>query len=121
MARSTNEADWRLFREVREVALERFCQRVLSEISAIASESDKTSHQRYLNVYRLIERRDEELGNAFNDPRRSTMLPQLASMQAQGLVTEEELARFSAELRDTIEFLVERGRRGRAAHGYARR
>jgi hypothetical protein len=54
------------------VALDRFCERVLSEISQISSDSNKTRHQRYVAIFKLLERRDRELADAFNDLRRST-------------------------------------------------
>ena len=58
------EADWNVFRELRERALQRFCERVLSEIEHIRLDATKSSHARYLEIYRLIQRRDEELAGA---------------------------------------------------------
>jgi hypothetical protein len=43
-----SEADWKVFRRLRPIALERFCERVLSEIGQTASESGKGAHERYL-------------------------------------------------------------------------
>src|SRR5258707_13944135 len=48
------------------LALDRFCQRVLAEVGRLAGDADKSNHQRYLAVFRLLQRRDEELANAFN-------------------------------------------------------
>jgi hypothetical protein len=74
MLPSISEADWKVFRQLRPVALERFCERALAEVGRLASDPNKTSHERYLSVFRLIERRDRELADAFDDPRRSTAL-----------------------------------------------
>ena len=38
MARAINESDWRLFRKLEPIALDRFCERVLSEINQISSD-----------------------------------------------------------------------------------
>jgi len=66
------EADWKAFRELRDVALERFCERALAEVVKVAA------------VYRLIEKRDKELAAAFDDFRRSTAVRQIAIIQSQG-------------------------------------
>ena len=40
MSRVISESDWRLFRKLQPLALERFCERVLSEINQISSDSN---------------------------------------------------------------------------------
>jgi hypothetical protein len=106
MLRDISESDWKLFRQLQPVALERFCQRVLSEIGPLVSDTRKTSHQRYLAVFRLLHRRDTELAVAFNDPRRSRALQQLARIQSHHLLTEEEMSRFSADTCEIVELLL---------------
>ncbi len=101
-----NEPDWKVLRELRPIALERFCQRALSEVGLIASGSTKGAHERYLAVFKLPERRDDELADAFNDVRRSTALQCLLCIKSLDLLTEEEMARFSPETRNAVEFLV---------------
>jgi hypothetical protein len=103
MTRTILESDWKLFRALHPVALERFCEQVLSEVGQLASEADKSAHERYLGVYQLLRRRDKELAQAFNDLRRSTALLQLAILRARGLVTDEEFARFSPETRAVLQ------------------
>ena len=105
MMRQISEADWKRFRKVHPLALERFCERVLTEIGRLASSPGESAHERYLAVFRLLQRRDKELGEAFNDFRRSTALLQLALLRSRGLVTDEERARFSPETRSVLETL----------------
>jgi hypothetical protein len=111
MERQISESDWRIFRQLHPVALERFCERVLSEVGHLASDSGKTAHERYLAVYKLIQRRDKDLANTFHDPRRSEALLQLARIEFHGLLTEQESARFSSETRDALQPLLEIWRR----------
>jgi hypothetical protein len=106
MPRTLSEPEWKVFRELRAIALERFCQRVLTQIDRITSEAGKSYHERYLAVYKLIERRDSELADAFNNPRRSDALRQLASIQSHELLTDEEMSRFSPETREIVSFLA---------------
>jgi hypothetical protein len=101
------ESDWKRFRQLHPIALERFCQRVLAEVEKLTSATDKTSHERYLAVFQLIKRRDRELANAFDDMRRSTALRQLACIRSHELLTEEEMARFSPETRGAVQGLLE--------------
>ncbi len=106
MTNSISESDWKLFRQLRSVALERFCQRVLSEIEQLAADNTKSNHDRYLAIYKLMMRRDKELATAFNDLRRSTALFQLVQIQSHDLLTEEEMGRFGPETRAVVQFLL---------------
>jgi hypothetical protein len=103
VARAISEPDWKVFRQLHALALERFCERTLSELSGLASAAGKGAHARYVAVSDLLRRRDKELGEAFDDLRRSTAWRQLAVLRAQGLLTEEELARFSPETRAAVQ------------------
>jgi hypothetical protein len=105
MSRDLPESDWKAFRKLREVALARFCERVLGEIGSIASTGATSYHDRYLKIYRLIGNRDEELARAFNDPRRSRAIFQLAAIKSYGLLSEEELLSFTPETREAVALL----------------
>jgi hypothetical protein len=102
------EPDWKIFRRPRAVALERFCERVLAEIDAVRADSRQSSHERYLQVYRLIDRRDDELAQMFNNPRRSAAILQLAWLRHHGLLQEDEFLQFSEDTRQTVEVFLGR-------------
>lgn len=103
MTRAISEPDWKLFRKLRSLALERFCERALSEVSQLTSEAGKGAHERYLAVFKLLQRRDKQLAEAFDDVRRSTAWQQLAIIRARGLLTDEEFASFSPETRAAVQ------------------
>jgi hypothetical protein len=63
MPAQIKESDWKTFRKLHSVALERFCRRVLVEIERINSDYAKSSHQRYLDIFDLIQRRNREIGS----------------------------------------------------------
>jgi hypothetical protein len=44
--RDITGSDWRIFKGLRKIALERFCERVLGEIAGISSDTTKTKHER---------------------------------------------------------------------------
>lgn len=99
------ESDWRQFRKVHAILLERFCQRILDELRPIVGSNEGTAHERYLRIFALIRKRDKELGNGFDDFRRSTALQQLLIMRSMGLLTDEDLSAFSEPTRQKIRFL----------------
>jgi len=103
MSQDIAEKDWKIFRSLHDIALERFCERVLAEVGALVSDSGKSSHERYSAIIKLMRRRDKELANAFDDPRRSVALQQLMCIQSHKLLTAEEFASFSPETRDKLE------------------
>jgi hypothetical protein len=103
VTRGISEPDWKLFRQLRALALERFCERVLSEVGQLAADAGKSAHERYLAVFQLLQSRDKELAGAFDDFRRSTAWRQLAVLRSWGLLSEEEFARFSPETRGAVQ------------------
>jgi hypothetical protein len=104
MSPEIRESDWKLFRQLHEVALDRFCSQVLSEMSQIASDATaaKSNHERYLAMWDRLRSRDKELSNVFNGARRWVALEQLAMIQARQLLTKEEMSRFSEETRKIV-------------------
>jgi hypothetical protein len=105
-SRGTAEADWKVFRELQPLALERFCERVLGEVQRLSQDAGKTQHERYLAVYRFIRDSDKDLAFAFNDMRRSTAVRHIACIRNLKLWSEDEFARFSAETRDVVKMLL---------------
>jgi hypothetical protein len=103
---SIAEADWKMLRHVHPLALERFCERVLAEIEGVTHNGAQSSHQRYLDTFKIVERRDREMARIFNDPKRSNGLVILARIRSNGLLTEDEFATLSPETRNAVELLL---------------
>ena len=59
-------------------------------------------HERYLAAYRLIHKRDKEIGRASNDFRRSTAVFQIAIIRKLGVITDQELGRFGKEVQGSL-------------------
>jgi hypothetical protein len=108
MDRGIPESDWRLFRRLEPIALDRFCSQVLDKSARIAGEPGKTSHERYLKLYKFIREQDRDLAAVFDDLRRSTAIRKLAQIYALGLLTEAELGDFTEGTRETVSFLTSR-------------
>ncbi len=102
MPSNSEESNWKTFRKLQAIALERFCQQTLDEITAIVSETGKSSHERYLKIFRLLRDRDGEIATGFNDPRRSTAWRQFVYIDILALWTEAEIAMFSPEWQEHL-------------------
>jgi len=104
--RTIAEADWKVLRRVHPLALERFCERVLAEIEHVTHNSAQSTHQRYLDIFKIVMQRDREMASIFNDPKRSKALTMLAGMRSEGLLMTDEFSSLSAETRSAIELLL---------------
>ena len=99
------ERDWKLFRQLQPIALERFCENVLSAIHDI-SRSNQSAHERYLRVFKTVRNQDKELATLFNNPRRSNAWLQLSLIHSHELLTLEEMQRFSPETQQRVSDLA---------------
>ncbi len=106
MVREFPEADWKALRKVREVALERFCERILDQVVRASADSSQSFHERYLSIWRLLQKHDKQLGDAFNNPRRSQAFVQLLAMCSLGIIEEQELQKFTAATQEFVKMLM---------------
>lgn len=102
---SIAEADWKVFRKLHPVLVNRYCQHVLQEIENIGKEDEKSPHERYLAIYQAIQKHDREIELLFNNPRRSSAIMQIMAIQSRGLLMEEERSLFSNHIKDILSTL----------------
>jgi hypothetical protein len=102
MSPNIRESDWKLFKELHPIAVNRYCERFLKDLAGLVADDSKTPHDRYGEICWLVRQTTKELARAFDDKRRSTALIQLFIICSLGLLTEEELSRFSHETRQAI-------------------
>jgi hypothetical protein len=85
------ESDWKLFKNVKENALEKYCAEALSDIDEAMNKEGDSFHSKYLNVYKLINNADDKLSLLFDGHSRSKAAFQLRHMRSEGLVADSEL------------------------------
>jgi hypothetical protein len=107
--RTIAEADWKVLRRLHPLALERFCERVLAEVEQVMHNRTQRAHQRYLNIFKIVEQRDRDIARLFNDPRRSQALTMLAAIRSEGLLSDDEFSALSPETRSALEMLLGAG------------
>jgi hypothetical protein len=94
-----------VFRELREVALERFCKQVVDEVERRCRHTSKSPHERYVDMYRFLGR-ETKIAHAFDDPWRSRMIGHLAAIHSHRFLEPRELERFTEPTRAPIEWLA---------------
>jgi hypothetical protein len=102
MMQSVPQSDWKLFKKLREAALQRLCERALNDVAEVAADPSHTPHERYRQVYQRIQKYDEQIASAFNAMRRSRMIIQLMQMRSLKLIGDAELEPFTQETKDTL-------------------
>ena len=101
------ESDWKLLRKLKPVALERLCERILQECREAIAEEGASAHERFLHLFALLRRRNENVAICFDDHRRSNATMKLVAIHERGLLEDEELARFSEGMQETVRALSE--------------
>ncbi|UVM73826.1 MULTISPECIES: hypothetical protein [Pseudomonas] len=99
---SISDSDWKRYNELSELALERFCQGVLSDAQTVAQNEVLSAHARYRTLYRLMRDRDKSLAMAFNVGRRRDISLSLRLLIAYDLLSDQELTILSEELRERV-------------------
>ena len=103
------ESEWKKFKKLRALCLERFCGDVLHKAENICKAGGKTAHDRYGDLYQLIWDKDKGLAKAFDGPSRNRAFTQLMLMYRFGLVEEDELNEFENDTKTFIRDIVNRG------------
>jgi hypothetical protein len=101
-----NETDWKVLRRVHPLALERFCGRVLGEVERIMHNGALSHHERYVEIFNLMQRRDGDIARLFDDPKRSRALTMLARMRSDGVIMQEEFSSLSQQTCNAVHMLI---------------
>lgn len=96
---SVSDNDWKKYRELHELALDRFCQGALANAQTIAQNEALSAHARFRTLHRMMRSRDKDLASMFNTSQRSEVWLSLMLMVAHGLLSDEDLSVLSEELR----------------------
>ena len=99
------ERDWKRWRTLREVALQRYCTKILEGLTKFQSGKD-TAHERYLKLWKYIRKHDRIIGVVFDNPRRSVAYMQMHAALSEGLITRDELQEMSDQTQQLIELWV---------------
>ena len=96
------ESEWKKFKRLKELCLEKFSEEIMSEVENICKSSELSAYERYINLYKLIQKKDREMVDVFNGLSRSRAFIQLLQMYRLGLVEEKYLDEFENETKEKI-------------------
>ncbi len=94
------ETDWKVFKEIKEQAIEKFCSKALAEFRVVIDDKDKHVHERYLLNYKLVGNRNKQMALLFDGHSRSRAPLQLLAIRGEGLANEELVSKLSKEFRE---------------------
>lgn len=100
------ESDWKKFKELYKIALDRFCQGVLNDAKTIAQHGALSAQARYGMLYRLMRDRDKDIVRTFDHYSRSSAMMALRMMVMHDLLTDAELSVLSESAREEIADVV---------------
>ena len=92
-----NESDWKIFTQIKDKAIDLFCNRALLDYEKIIKNDNEDVHERYLQLYSLVQKRNKRMASLFDGHSRSGALLQLLSIRAEGLADENLLNKLSEE------------------------
>jgi hypothetical protein len=94
------ESDWKKFKQIKELALEKYCSLVLSECNEVVLNEQQHSHERYLYLYNLLQNRNEHMALMFDGHSRSNAWLQLIAIRREGLAEEALVEDLSEDFRE---------------------
>jgi hypothetical protein len=93
------ESDWKIFKSIKQEALDAFCNERLQEYEAIINDGSRTAHERYLDLFDLSRTRDKEMALLFDGHSRSKAFLQLLAIRRWGLANRTLVDKLSEDLR----------------------
>jgi hypothetical protein len=97
------QSDWKLLRRFHENALERYCKATIEAVGRLCLGTPSKFHEKYLEIYELVDRNNEELGSIFDNMlRRSVAIDHILTLRSSGLMTDEEFRQFSPNVQNWI-------------------
>lgn len=106
MPPTITESDWKRFKEIHELARERFAERCLNHLQYHLSDTTVAASDRFFQTKEALLARAKQFATLFDEFRRSTALTQVVLMRAEKLISDEEMLRFSDDFRNSVASLL---------------
>jgi len=94
------ESDWKVFTDIKDKAIEKYCTLALEESKEVISDQKEHVHNRYLLLYKLLQNRNKQMSLLFDGHSRSKAWIQLIAIRSEGLADEVLLSKLSDEFRN---------------------
>ena len=97
------ESDWKVFKKIKEKAIELFCNRALEEFEEVIKDKEEKKHTTYTLLYKLVQNRDKQMALLFDGHSRSKAQLQLLAIRGEGLADENLLQELSSEFLESTD------------------
>lgn len=106
---SLPEPEWRKIRDMKPAVLDRVCKGILDALRAkiATSATEQIHHEQYLNVYRWLDDKDNEIANGFNDLKRSNAYHLLAYWVGNRWLLLQEFNKLSEDTKAKVLFIAD--------------
>lgn len=94
------ESDWKKFKKIKDKALDKFCAAALSDFDNVISGKGASNYDRYISIYKGVQKHDKKLAQLFDGLSRSKAYLQLMLMRSEGLVEEDDLLNLSEHMQE---------------------
>lgn len=91
------ESDWKIFKKIKENAIQLFCNNALNEFEEIVKDRNENSQETYTLLYRLVINKDKHIAILFDGHSRSKAHLQLLAIRGENLADEKLLSELSEE------------------------
>ena len=98
-----NESDWKIFKEIKQKAIELFCSRALREFDEVINDKEANAHEAYTLLYKLVANRNKQMALIFDGHSRSKATLQLLAIRGESLADESLLQKLSREFLDATD------------------
>lgn len=105
---SIKESDWKVFCEIKDAAIQRYCTKQLNDVIDSMSDESELPSERFHFLCEHVKTSQKTMRQIFDGHSRNNAFIQLMLMCEEELVTAEEFERFSDELRDDVTKLLRR-------------
>lgn len=94
------ESDWKIFKEIKEQAIDTFCTLSLHQFREAMDDKRTSAHNKYLLNYKLVENRDKQMSSLFDGHSRSKAHIQLIGIRGEGLADESLISKLSEDFQN---------------------
>ena len=91
------ESDWKIFKKIKERAIDQFCRKALSEFEAIIGDESQDPHERYLYLFKLVDITNRHMALLFDGNSRSKAHLQLMAIRGEGFADINLVSQLSEE------------------------
>ena len=89
------ERDWKYLRRIHDEMLHDLCSRINKKATDVVGAETGNPHERYLKLYRYIQKSDHIIADCFNDWRRSNIAGKIMCLRRHRLLQDEHVQNFS--------------------------